>query len=189
MELKLVESRPLSQELIDNFYIHLEEQQKNEDRINNKSKSTVTRRKVLQYSALGIVALGLSICTEKANAGGGAIDDYYIEGRNDNFEIVPELVLVNQRYLRAEEPARGRITVINPTDNYHSSSMKLELVSSEDLRYSKSSYMSYSLPPFTKAIFEFIDGPLALAIRDALVHVQVSNEYGSTNSRDLVLFA
>ena len=67
--------------------------------------------------------------------------------------------------------------------------MELELISSEDLRYSKSSYMSYSLPPFTKAIFEFIDGPLASAIRDVLVHVQVSNEYGSTQSRDLVLFA
>ena len=67
--------------------------------------------------------------------------------------------------------------------------MELELMSSEDLRYSQSSSLRYSLPPFTEAIFEFIDGPLASALRDVLVYVQVSNEYGSTQSRDLILFA
>lgn len=190
MKLKLVESRPLSQELIDEFYNHLEEQQNNEARVasskDNQSEIEVTRRKFLQYSALGAVALGLSFSTEKAEAGG---DGYYTKGGSRNFEILPELVIVNQEYLRAEESTRGKITITNPTNTYHSSYMELELLSSEDLRYSKSEYMNYSIPPFTTAIFEFIDGPLASAIRDVFVHLQASNEYGSTQSRDLVLFA
>jgi len=193
MELKLIESQPLSQELIDEFYNHLEAQQSDKARVasskDNKSETEVTRRKFLQYSALGAIALGLSFTTEKAEAGSGGGDDYYMRGRNNNFRVVPELVLVNQNHLSSDESTRGRITITNPTNNYHHSYMELELLSSEDLRYSKSEYMSYSIPPFTTAIFEFMDGPLASAIRDVLVYLQASNQYGSTQSRDLVLFA
>ena len=154
-----------------------------------ESETIVTRRNFLKYSALGAIAVGFSFSTERAEAGGGGGNNCYIKDWNNNFKIVPELVLVNQKYLRANESTRGRITVTNPTNSYHSSYMELELMSSEDLRYSQSSSLSYSLPPFTEAIFEFIDGPLASALRDVLVYVQVSNEYGSTQSRDLVLFA
>jgi len=188
IKLKLIDAKPLSNELIDAFYKNLEEQK--EELKGSELDSTTTRRKFLQYSLLGAIGIGLSFGTERAKAGG---DDYYYDnpckGLNRNFEILPELVLVNQKYLTPEESARGRIRVSNPTNNYHSGQMELELISSEDLRYSQKTYLSYDIPAFTQAIYEFEDGPLAVAIRDIFVRVLVSNEYGSTESKELVLFA
>ena len=189
IKLKLIDAKPLSNELIHAFYKNLEEQ--TEELKGSESSTVTTRRKFLQYSLLGAIGMGLSFGTERAKAGGG--DDYYydnpINGLNRNFEILPELVFVNQRYLTPEESARGRIRVSNPTNNYHSGQMELELISSEDLRYSQKTYLSYEIPAFTQAIYEFEDGPLAVAIRDILVRVLVSNEYGSTESKELILFA
>ena len=196
MELKLIDAKPLSNELIDAFYKHIEEQEftnsiaeeQKEELEYNESNTIITRRKFLQYSALGAIGLGLSLGTEVAQAGG---DNYYRKQVTKSMPsfIRPKRVRVSQPYLRRYEPAKGEITILNQTDNYIENRMKLKLVSSRRLKQSGNAYADYEIPSFTENTYTFEDGPWGIARRNTRVNVCASNNHGRKRSQGLFLYA
>lgn len=194
MELKLVDAKPLSNELIDAFYQNLEQQQKDAERVEeleyNASKTIVTRRKFLQYTgALGAVGLGLSLGMQRAEAGGLHSWEIEEQRREENFIIRPKKVIVDQDYLRAGEPAQGRIIVSNETNEREYNKMVLRPIASRSLRDSKNAYCHYEVPSFTELVFEFFNGPWAIPYRKTKINILASNEYARKKSRGLTLYA
>lgn len=179
MELKLVDSKPFSNERIDAFYKLLEAQEKDIERLEeleyNESKTIITRRKFLQYSTLGAIGLGLGLSTEKAEA-------WYPL-------IIPIAVVVFQRFLRADEPACGRVTIENQTNNYVQNDLQLKLISSRDIRYKKDAYRTVGIPAFTEEVYEFANGPSATPRRNTSIRVRAKNSDGRRNSKRIRLHA
>ena len=178
MELKLVDSKPLSNEIIDSFYQRLEQQQLDAERqeeLEYNESGIITRRKFLQYSALGAVGLGLGLSTEEAEA--------------NPMIIIPTLLSIFQAILRANEPAEGRITIINNTNINKTGNMKLKLLCSRDLKSKRNTKAFYSIPKFTEQTFEFENGPSGVARRDTKVCVQASNRNGRARQRGIILRA
>ena len=196
MELKLIDAKPLSNELIDAFYKQLEEQEftnsikeeQKEELEYNESNTIITRRKFLQYSALGAVGLGLSLGTERAEAGGD--DSYYnpVKGGR-NFIVRPKKIIINQNYLRAGEPAHGKIIVSNETNHREYNQMVLKPISSRSLKDSNTAYCEYEVPSFTELIFSFWNGPWAIPYRRTRINILGANQYARKRSRGLFLYA
>ena len=169
MKLELIDSIPLSNEIIDSFYKNLEQQQKDAERLEeleyNESKTIITRRKFMQYSALGAVGLGLGLSTEKAEAG--------------LFPLIPLGISLLGAYLRAQEASKGTIVIINENNVPKKDQIELELVSSEPINTS-SVYANYNVPKFRKNTYRYKDGPRADTHKDALACLQASNRNGSS---------
>jgi len=178
MKLELIDSIPLSNEIIDSFYKNLEQQQKNAERLEeleyNKSKTIITRRKFMQYSALGAVGLGLGLSTEKAEAG--------------LLPLLPIAIFLLGTYLRAREASKGDIIIYNTNSEPKKDLIKLELVSSEPIDTSPV-YGEYNVPKFTKNTYRYKNGPRADTDKDALVSLHASNRRGSIQSSEFWLRA
>ena len=192
MELKVVDIKPFSNERIDAFYLNLEQQAKNAERVEeleyNESKTIITRRNFLQYSALGAIGLGLSLGTQRAEAGG---PQPWEKGyRGTNFMIRPKKIIIDQYSLRAGEPAKGRIIVSNETDKTEYNQMILKPISYRSLKETKESYCEYKAPSFAEIIYEFFNGPWAIGYRKRTpINILASNEYAKKRSRRLFLYA
>jgi len=177
MKLELIDSIPLSNEIIDSFYKNLEQQQKNAERLEeleyNKSKTIITRRKFMQYSALGAVGLGLGLSTEKAEA---------------FWPIVPSVIWLITAYLKANEPADGKVIIVNNTYTTKSSEIKLELESSEPI---DSNYKTakYEVPAGRRNIYRYRNGPSAYVKKDTRAHIVASNEYARVKSGHFMIHA
>ena len=177
MELKLVDSKPLSNEIIDNFYKHLEQQSKDAERVEeleyNESKTIITRRKFLKYSTVGAVALGLGLSTEKTEAW--------------NPLIIPIAILVFQKILRANEPACGLVKIHNQTNVHVQNTLQLKLLSRKNIRSQKTKYKTVGIPAFSEEVYEFINGPSAIPKRNTIVHARAKNRYGRKKSKGIYL--
>ena len=169
MKLELVDSVPLSNEIIDSFYKNLEQQQKDAERLEeleyNESKTIITRRKFMQYSALSAVGLGLGLSTEKAEAG--------------ILPLIPLGLLLLGTYLRAQQASVGNIIIVNPNNTPKKDIIELELVSSEPID-SSSVYAGYNVPAHHKNKYRYKDGPRADTNKDILAYLQASNGHGSS---------
>lgn len=187
MELKVVDIKPFSNERIDAFYLNLEQQEKDVERVKeleyNESKTIITRRNFLQYSALGAVGLGLSLGTQRAEAGG---DDWDFE----EYIVRPKKIIIDQYSLKAGEPAKGKIIVSNETDKREYNQMVLKPISYRSLKETKESYCEYQIPSFAEVIFEFFNGPWAIGYRRRTpINILASNQYAKKRSRGLFLYA
>ena len=171
MKLELIDSTPLSNEIIDSFYKNLELQQKDAERLEeleyNKSKTIITRRKFMQYSALGAVGLGLGLSTEKAEAVPWLAP------------LIPIGLYLLSTYLRAQESSRGNITIYNTNDVPKKDMIELELVSSEPID-SSSVYANYNVPKFRKNTYRYSNGPKAYTNEDVKAHLCASNSKGNS---------
>lgn len=169
MQLELIDSQPLSNQVIDAFYKNLEQQQKDAERLEeleyNKSKTIITRRKFMQYSALGAVGLGLGLSTEKAEAG--------------LFPLIPLGLFLLGTYLRAQQASKGDIIIVNENNTCKKDIIKLELISSEPID-SSSVYANYNVPPLHRNRYRYKDGPRADTIKNILAHLQASNRHGNS---------
>ena len=187
MELKLIDVKPFTNERIDAFYKHLEQQAKNVERVEeleyNESKTIITRRKFLQYSALGAVGVGLSLGTQQAEAGGS-------HSWEEEYIVRPKKIIINQYSLRAGEPANGRIIVSNETDETEYNKMVLKPISTRSLKKTQKAYCEYKVPSFAEVIFEFFNGPWAIGYRRRTpINILASNQYARKRSRGLFLYA
>jgi len=187
MELKLIDAKPFSNERIDAFYLHLEQQAKNAERVEelkyNESKTIITRRNFLQYSALGAVGLGLALGTQTAEAGGDSWE-------REEYIVRPKKIIVDQYSLRAGEPANGKIIVSNETNKTEYNQMVLKPISRRSLRETKKAYCEYKIPPFVELVFEFFNGPWAIGYGTKVpINILGLNQYARKSSRRLFLYA
>ena len=170
MKLKLVDSKPLSDEIIASLYKRIEQQTSNEDKQEDfqyNESGIITRRKFLKYSALGAIGLGLGLSTEKAEA---------------NPLLIPLAIMLFKELLHAGERANGHITIINQTKYYKSSQMKLRLVGSRRIQ-SNAEYANYDVPAFTENTYEIINGPKAYATQTTThARLEASNWQGKERS-------
>ena len=178
MELELIDSKPVSNEVIDSFYKYLEQQEKNSEKIEeleyNKS-GIITRRKFLQYSALGVAGLGLGLSTEKAEA--------YLP------LLIPVGIALLCSWVKSCEPATGNIIINNQTNTRKTSKMDLELIGSRDLRNKTSTWANYSVPAFRENTYRFKHGPSACVSRNTRTYLHASNGNGDATSDGFILRA
>jgi len=178
MELKLVDSKPVSNEIIDSFYQRLEQQQLDAERqeeLEYNESGIITRRKFLQYSALGAVGLGLGLSTEEAEA-------------NYLYLLLPVLWLAREVY-RSYHPLSGEITVINKTDKNISNQMILTVKKTRDIREVTAAKAKYYAPAFQEVTYHFENGPYAVARKNTKAYACASNNKGNSSNKGFYLNA
>jgi len=183
MQFELIDSKPLSNEYIDSFYKQIEQQQKDAERLEEleyNESGIITRRKFLQYSALGAVGLGLGLSTEKSEA--WAIPPIV------PILIVPVGLLLLREWFRSRDPIKGSIVIENKGNQDKSNTMELELLSSVDIR-TRPRHASYYVPAFKRNTYRIKNGPNARVKRDTRVYARASNEHGSTTSGSFIIEA
>ena len=181
MQFELIDSKPLSNEYIDSFYKKLEQQQKDAERLEEleyNESGIITRRKFLQYSALGAVGLGLGLSTEKSEAWHPIIPAL----------IIPVGLFLLREWYRSRHPVKGTIVIENQADRDKHNTMKLELLSSVDIRTSPR-YASYNVPAFKRNTYRIKNAPNARVRRDTEVYAKASNNHGSTTSGSFIIQA
>lgn len=178
MELKLVDSKPLSNEIIDSFYQRLEQQQidaERQEELEYNEAGIITRRKFLQYSALGAVGLGLGLSTEEAEA-------------NYLYLLLPALYLAKAIY-QSYHPLSGDIIIINKTDKDISNKMTMTVKKTRDIRKVTYKQATYSVPAFQEVTYSFENGPYAVAKRNTKASAYASNNKGNSSRKGFYLNA
>ena len=172
MELKLVDSKPLSNEIIDSFYQRLEQQQLDAERqeeLEYNESGIITRRKFLQYSALGAVGLGLGFSTEEAEA-------------HPFLALLPVGFWLAREIYRSYQPLCGTVVIRNETKLGKSGRMVMNIKKTRSIRHTVSDSATYYVPAESERTFEFSNGAYAIARRDTNAKVTLSNKRGSDNT-------
>ena len=166
MELKLVDSKPLSNEVIDAFYNRLEKQQIDAEReLEYNESGIITRRKFLQYSALGAVGLGLGFSTEEAEA-------------NPFLALLPIGFWLAREIYRSYQPLCGTVVIRNETNLGKSGRMVMKVRKTRHISHATSETANYYVPAQSERTFDFSNGAYAVARRDTNAKVTLSNKRG-----------
>ena len=170
MELKLVESKPLSNEIIDSFYQRIEKQQleaERQEELEYNESGIITRRKFLQYSALGAIGLGLGLSTEEAEA-------------NPLFALLPIGFWLAREIYRSYQPLSGTVLIRNETNRPITNTMVMTVRKTRSIKKVHKAYGRYTVPAFSESTVDFENGAYAVARRDTRACGYVRNRKGSS---------
>jgi hypothetical protein len=186
MELKIIDSRQVPSEVIESFATKMEDFYKSNELYDyNNSKSIITRRKFLQYSAVGSLGLAFPFLTTKEVEANPLLWRWLLALISGGIELYGNTI-------KSGVPVSGKGTLQNLTNETVEGQLVININARRqiDKKYiikNQPRYAKIRLNPYEEIDFDFENGPVATARRDSSVYVSMKTKNDKKNSNNVTL--